>query len=313
MIRARINMTILTLTCQHFFPTFSGSRRPSSQLPANCHRLAVVLYEHVSYLHVKTFIQGQLKIYSALFNKKACLFLCYMYRSVLFFISFFRYCDHWFPHHLFIGFYSPSVFTRVRSQKQKEQRSILSIIQSLKCQSLNNVQVQVTLQLTVSQSVSLGVIIITVWHLRSSFCGRPLWREDESAFCICCWSLPVQSFSGPSPLGLVTIFYYIRFDISLFVAFHGSEDNGGGILPASKVKVKVILRRTVSQSVGLAVEPHSGLMTRYLLLFDSCFCRAPSLTRGRVCLLYMLLALASSVFLGSKSLGARDHILHSQS
>jgi hypothetical protein len=44
----------------------------------------------------------------------------------------------------------------------------------------------------------------------------------------------------------------------------------------------------------------------------SCFCGAPSLTRGRVCLLYMLLALASIVFLGSESLGTRDHILLSQ-
>jgi hypothetical protein len=41
-------------------------------------------------------------------------------------------------------------------------------------------------------------------------------------------------------------------------------------------------------------------------------CGAPSLTRGRVCLLYMLLALASAVFLGSESLGSRVHILLSQ-
>jgi hypothetical protein len=34
-------------------------------------------------------------------------------------------------------------------------------------------------------------------------------------------------------------------------------------------KVKVTLRLTVSQSVNLGVEPHLGLMTRYLLLFDS--------------------------------------------
>jgi hypothetical protein len=34
--------------------------------------------------------------------------------------------------------------------------------------------------------------------------------------------------------------------------------------------------------------------------------------RGRVCLLYMLLALASVVFLGSESLRTRDHILLSQ-
>jgi hypothetical protein len=75
------------------------------------------------------------------------------------------------------------------------------------------------------------------------------------------------------------------------------------------------LRLTVSQSVSLGVEPHLGLMTRYLLLFDSyglVFCRAPSLTRGRLCLLYMLLGLASAVLLGSESLGTRDHILLSQ-
>jgi hypothetical protein len=55
------------------------------------------------------------------------------------------------------------------------------------------------------------------------------------------------------------------------------------------VKVKVTLRLTVSQSVSLGVEPHLGLMTRYLVLFNSYglvffFCGAPSLTRGRVCL-----------------------------
>jgi hypothetical protein len=45
-----------------------------------------------------------------------------------------------------------------------------------------------------------------------------------------------------------------------------------------KVKVKATLRLTVGQSVSLGVEPHLGLMTRYLLLFDSyglvfCICR----------------------------------------
>jgi hypothetical protein len=42
------------------------------------------------------------------------------------------------------------------------------------------------------------------------------------------------------------------------------------------------------------------------------FSGAPSLTRGRVCLLYMLLGLASAVILGSESLGTRDYILMSQ-
>jgi hypothetical protein len=44
----------------------------------------------------------------------------------------------------------------------------------------------------------------------------------------------------------------------------------------------------------------------------SCFCGALSLTRGWVCLLYMLLVLASVVVLGSDFLGSRDNILLSQ-
>jgi hypothetical protein len=83
----------------------------------------------------------------------------------------------------------------------------------------------------------------------------------------------------------------------------------------NEVEVKVTLRLAVSQSVSLRVEPPLGLMTRYLLLFDS-FCLdflgASSLTRGRVSLLCMLLAFASAVFLGSESLGTRNHILLSQ-
>jgi hypothetical protein len=57
-------------------------------------------------------------------------------------------------------------------------------------------------------------------------------------------------------------------------------------------------------------------MIRYLAItirpLPSCFCGAPSLTRGRVCLLDMLLGLPNAVFLGSESLEPRDHILLSQ-
>jgi hypothetical protein len=63
---------------------------------------------------------------------------------------------------------------------------------------------------------------------------------------------------------------------------NGSQLNGGRL---DQVKVKVTLRLTVSQLVSLGVEPHLGLMTRYLVLFDSYglfFCGASSLTRGRV-------------------------------
>jgi hypothetical protein len=38
-------------------------------------------------------------------------------------------------------------------------------------------------------------------------------------------------FSGPSPLGLVTIFYCLTFETSLFVASYDSQGHGGGIRP----------------------------------------------------------------------------------
>jgi hypothetical protein len=43
--------------------------------------------------------------------------------------------------------------------------------------------------------------------------------------------LPAQSFSGPSPLELETIFYCLRLETSLFVAFYDSQGHGGGIRP----------------------------------------------------------------------------------
>jgi hypothetical protein len=63
-------------------------------------------------------------------------------------------------------------------------------------------------------------------------------------------------------------------------------------------------RRTTS-------EAHDQILITVWQLW-SCFRGAPSLTRGRVCLLYMLLAFAIAVFLGSESFGTRNHILLSQ-
>jgi hypothetical protein len=74
-------------------------------------------------------------------------------------------------------------------------------------------------------------LAITIWQLRSFFVGRPLWREDWSVFCICCWVFPTQSFSGPSPLVLTTIFYCLRFETSHFVASYDLQNRGGGIRP----------------------------------------------------------------------------------
>jgi hypothetical protein len=37
-----------------------------------------------------------------------------------------------------------------------------------------------------------------------------LWREDGSVVYNCCWTSAAKSFSGPSPAGLMAIFYCLR-------------------------------------------------------------------------------------------------------
>jgi hypothetical protein len=148
-------------------------------------------------------------------------------------------------------------------------------------------------------------IFITVWLLRSSFLRGALSNERTGLSFVYA-ALPAQTFSSPSPLVLATIFYCLRFETFLFVASYDSQDHGGGIRSRLHTgvrptliwtQVKVTLRLTVSRSVSLGVEPHLGLMTRYLLLFDSyglVLCGAPFLSRGRFCHLYMLLILVSA-------------------
>jgi hypothetical protein len=87
-------------------------------------------------------------------------------------------------------------------------------------------------QSVLEQSTHLGLTTRS-WLLSDSWgfvgLGRPLWREDGSAVCNCYWPSPAQSFSGPSPVGLVATFYCLRFETSLFVASYDSQGHGGGI------------------------------------------------------------------------------------
>jgi hypothetical protein len=88
--------------------------------------------------------------------------------------------------------------------------------------------------------------------------GRPLWREDGSGFCICRWPLLVQSFSGPSPLGLATVFYCLRFETFLFVASYDSQGHGGGIRPrlhTAKQSRAVAYCWQPASTVTLGIEP----------------------------------------------------------
>jgi hypothetical protein len=53
---------------------------------------------------------------------------------------------------------------------------------------------------------------------------RSLSREDGSVVYNCCWPSPAQSFSAPTPVGLLTIFYCLRFETSFSIVSYDSVE-----------------------------------------------------------------------------------------
>jgi hypothetical protein len=102
---------------------------------------------------------------------------------------------------------------------------------------INCLSLSLILRPTVSRPVCLGIKhpsgAYDQFLLLSDNCGfdvgKWFWREDGSVIYNCSWPSPAQSFSCPSPVGLVTIFYCLRFETSLFVASYDSQGYGGGI------------------------------------------------------------------------------------
>jgi hypothetical protein len=103
------------------------------------------------------------------------------------------------------------------------------------------------------------------------------------------WPFPAQSFSAPSPLGLATIFYCLRFETSLFVVSYDSQGHGGGIRQSQSQSHIATDCQSASQSVTMpwCRAPSGAHDQMFIIVWQlrSCFYGAPSLTRGWDCLL----------------------------
>jgi hypothetical protein len=74
-----------------------------------------------------------------------------------------------------------------------------------------------------------------------------------------------------------------------------------------------MLPQTVGRPVCLGVKPYLGLNQSFVTVrqLRVCRCGVSSLTRGRVCCLQLLLALAIAVVLWSEPRGIHDYIFYS--
>jgi hypothetical protein len=106
----------------------------------------------------------------------------------------------------------------------------------------------------------LTVTVLFLWGALSD--------ERTVVFCICCWPSPAQSFSGPSPLDLATIFYLLSFETSLFVGSYDSQGHGRGIRP--RLHTGLMEHTNNIYSVRTSQETHyvSGAKPNLLMLFE---------------------------------------------
>jgi hypothetical protein len=108
---------------------------------------------------------------------------------------------------------------------------------------------------------------------------------------------------------------YYKFTISLLTVLDLFCPASSSLSLVSSLSLSLILRSMVSRAICLGIKHPSGAYDQIFIivrLLRVCLYGALSLTRGRVCRLLLLLALASAVIFGSEFCGTRDHILLSQ-
>jgi hypothetical protein len=86
----------------------------------------------------------------------------------------------------------------------------------------------------------------------------------------CCWVSPAQPFSGPSPLGLVTVFYCLKFETSLVVASYDSQGYGGGI--RTRFHTGGLSLSLIFPSVVLLIMPLHGPSRKHRFQQYLCIC-----------------------------------------
>jgi hypothetical protein len=107
-------------------------------------------------------------------------------------------------------------------------------------------------------------------------------------------------------------FHWITHNITHKVLSTASRSELNSQLNWLSLNLSLMLRPMVSRPVCFGIYHPSGAYDQIFITvrqLQACCYGALSLTRGRVCSLRMLLALASAVILGSESRGTRDHIL----
>jgi hypothetical protein len=182
---------------------------------------------------------------------------------------------------------------------------------------------------TVSWPVCLGIkhpsgvydqIFITVKQLRVCWCGTLSLTRERICHLQLLLALAITVIFGSKSCAT----HYILLSQIRDLAFHRLIQVAGllwkySILPPhgilTKLELSLMLWPTVSRPVWLGIKHPLGAYDQNFITVRQLrvsWCGALSLTRGRVCWLQLLLALASAVIFRSESRGTRDHVLLSQ-